>query len=209
MDAAHQQIRSQILNGQLSAGAPLQDSVLAERMGVSRSPVREALRLLEKSGLVQKTANRSYRVSEPAPTEVPELALLRVGDEVTAVRHIVRTRLPLSRVDSALERLQQAARGDDPDALADADAGFHATVVDLAGLPRLSARYADLTDQIRLVLLTGGLQREWKGDFLYDNHVELRDALSRAVETGDASDVAALWESHISAGMQVTDFIER
>jgi DNA-binding GntR family transcriptional regulator len=157
VDEVYRQIRSRILAGDFPPGSPLRDSVLAGQMGTSRSPVREALRSLEQSGLVEKTANRSYRLATFDAEDVPELALLRAADETLAVQRIVQQRSSLDTIEAQLARVRAA--GDDIAEQAAADAGFHAAVVDLAGLPRLSARYADLTDQIRLVLLAHGQQR--------------------------------------------------
>lgn len=205
VDQAHRQIRSQILNGELRPGDPLRDSVLAEQMGISRSPVREALRLLEQSGLVEKTTNRSYRISGLAVADVPELAALRAADEVLAVRMIVKNSSPLDTLDDAIERLRQA--GDDVE-LAAADAAFHAAVVDLAGMPRLSSRFGDLTDQIRLVLIAGGFQHDFADGQLAQNHVTLRDALSDAIATGQVDEVVRLWEEHVLSGMSVPGLLK-
>ena len=206
VDEAHRQIRSSILAGRLKPGEALKDSVLAEQMGISRSPVREALRLLEQSGLVEKSANRSYRISVLAADDVPELATLRVADEVIAVRTIVQQRIPVDSLDAAIARLR-AAKGDVV-ATAAADAGFHAAVVALAGLPRLAARYAGLTDQIRLVLLAGDVEGWGTGTDLIENHQILLDALRAAVASGDAASVVELWEGHILSGMTVPGILD-
>lgn len=205
-DEAYRQIKALILGGQLPPGAPLKDSVLADEMGISRSPVREALRLLEHSGLVEKSANRSYRISVLAADEVPELARLRCADEVMAVRTIVQGRIPVDALDGHLEAIRQAEG--DPEAGADADAAFHAAVVRLAGLPRLTTRYAGLTDQIRLVLLTGDVSSWGSGGVLVETHTALAVALRDAVRTGDARDVVRAWEAHIFAGMGVPGLLD-
>ena len=206
VDEAQRQIRLRILNGELAVGSPLRDSVLAEQMGVSRSPVREALRLLEQSGLVEKSANRSYRISDLAAADIPELATLRLADEIVAVRTIVQKKIALDPLDAALERLRTP--GTTALEIAAADAGFHAAVVALAGMPRLDARYADLTDQIRLVLLSGDLEQTVTGSVLVERHVVLRDALAAAIESGNPHEVIALWESHLLSGMQVPGLLD-
>jgi len=206
VDEAHRQIRSLILAGQLRPGEPLKDSVLAEQMGVSRSPVREALRLLEQSGLVEKSANRSYRISILAAQDIPELAALRAADEGIAVRTIVQNKIPIDLLEDSLNRLRRAEG--DVVATAAADASFHADVVALARLPRLSARYEGLTDQIRLALLTGDVEGWGSGDQLIENHVILVDALRAAIASGDAGPVVRLWESHVFIGMSVPGILD-
>ena len=206
VDEAHRQIRSLILAGRLKPGEPLKDSVLADQMGISRSPVREALRLLEQSGLVEKSANRSYRISVLAAEDVPELATLRAADEVIAVRTIVKNRISVAPLDAAIERLRKAEG--DVVATAAADAAFHADVVALAGLPRLSARYSGLIDQIRLVLLVGEVEGWGGSDRMTENHVLLLDALRDGVRTGDARAVVRIWEDHVLAGMTVREILD-
>src|SRR5690606_8944121 len=112
VDEARQQIRRNILTGRLRPGERLRDSVLAEALGVSRSPVREALRLLEQAGLVEKTNNRSYRIPAFAPEDIKELAALRAADEVLAIRTIVTKRIPLDPLVSAIAAI--TAAGNDP-----------------------------------------------------------------------------------------------
>jgi DNA-binding GntR family transcriptional regulator len=206
VDEAHRQIRSLILAGRLKPGEALKDSVLADQMGISRSPVREALRLLEQSGLVEKSANKSYRISVLAADDVPELAALRAADEVIAVRTIVHNRISVDSLDTAIERLRKAEG--DVVATAAADAAFHADVVALAGLARLSARYSGLIDQIRLMLLVGEVEGWGTSDRMTENHVVLLDALREAVRSGDARPVVAVWEDHVLRGMTVPDILD-
>ncbi|MCS5736034.1 GntR family transcriptional regulator [Herbiconiux daphne] len=206
VDEAFRQIRVGILNGDLAAGSPLRDSVLAEQMGISRSPVREALRLLEQSGLVEKSANRSYRISDLAAADIPELATLRLADEIVAVRTIVQHKVALDPLDAALERL--GSPGTTALEIAAADAAFHAAVVALAGMPRLNARYADLTDQIRLVLLAGDLEQTGSSSVLVERHTALRDALRTAIDSGDPLPAIRAWEAHLLQGMQVPDLLD-
>ncbi|TPW74008.1 GntR family transcriptional regulator [Schumannella soli] len=206
VDRAHGQIRALIVAGKLRPGEPLKDSVLAEQMGISRSPVREALRRLEQSGLVEKSANRSYRISLLAAEDIPELASLRLADETLAVRTIVQHRYS---IDSLAEHVAQltAATGD-PAAAAAADAAFHRAVVGLARLPRLAARYDDLTDQIRLALLASDIETWGRGEMLVENHTMLVDALTEALETGDARRVVRMWEVHVLGGMTAFDILD-
>lgn len=199
VEQCYEQIKSKILNGEISGGAPLSDYLLARQMGVSRSPVREALRLLEPSGLVRKSTNRSYRVVEISNDDVDELAALRLADEGLAVALIVRRRTPIDSLKPLLDGIASAPPGSV--AAADADTAFHAAVVNLARLPRLSARHSALADQIRLMLMVVGLPRTPDQKELWQNHVELYDALQRAINDGSTSRVLALWEAHVAHGM--------
>ncbi|SDH57150.1 GntR family transcriptional regulator [Agrococcus jejuensis] len=199
VEEARRQIRRSILAGHLRPGERLKDSVLAEQMGISRSPVREALRLLEQSGLVEKTANRSYRIPTFAPEDIRELAALRAADEILAVRTILRERPPLDSLDAAIEELRGSA-GDITKAAA-ADIGFHRAVVRLAGLPRLVERYETIVDQIRLVLLAGEIEIWGRDERIVQNHTRLLRALQAAYDGGDQLELLREWEFHVVAGM--------
>ncbi|TFI42495.1 GntR family transcriptional regulator [Rhodococcus sp. 1R11] len=203
VDEAQRQIRKRIVAGDFAPGAPLRDSVLASQMGISRSPVREALRMLEQAGLVRKAANRSYRISELAATDIPELASLRVADEIIAVRSIVKNRTNVESLDKAIDRFRDAEAT--PSEIAEADREFHSAVVDLAGMPRLSNRYAELSDQIRLALIAADFNHDLVSPIALDRHVSLRTALQAAVRTGEPEAVVRIWEEHILRGMRVPD----
>ncbi|MCH1881791.1 GntR family transcriptional regulator [Agrococcus sp. ARC_14] len=199
VNEARRQIRRSILAGSIRPGERLKDSVLAEQMGISRSPVREALRLLEQSGLVEKTANRSYRIPTFAAEDFEELAALRAADEVLAIRVIVSQRLPLDSLEAAIQEIDDA--GADPAKGAAADAAFHAAVVRLAGFPRLVERYSGLVDQIRLMLLASEMETWGRDARLLTNHTRLMDELRRAMDGGDMHRLIRAWEDHVF-GMQ-------
>jgi DNA-binding GntR family transcriptional regulator len=196
----HLQIRRQILVGALRSGEPLKDSVLAASMGVSRSPVREALRRLEQSGLVAKVANRSYRVVDVNDQDLAELMELRFADEGLAVRMVVSHKPSLDALRSTLIPMQNLPEGDRV-AAAEADLAFHTALVALSALPRLSARFAQLSDQIRLVHASVGRPRSLSGEDMWTAHAALVDTLQDAVDSGDATPALTVWEQHIRAAI--------
>jgi len=206
VDESHRQIKTRILSGELQPGSPLRDSVLARAMGVSRSPVREALRLLEQSGLVVKAANYSYRVAAVDAEDAAELAALRLADEGLAVRVIVRDRIAIDSLAPLLEDIRSAPVGT-LDA-ASADAAFHTAVVALAGLRRLSARHADLADQTRLMLLSRDVPLSYDQEAVWRRHVELYEALAAAIGSGDPSEVLTAWEAHVTHAVVAASQVE-
>ncbi|MET0456521.1 MAG: GntR family transcriptional regulator [Mycobacterium sp.] len=206
VEEARRQIRRSILTGHLRPGERIRDSVLAEEMGVSRSPVREALRLLEQAGLVEKANNRSYRIPLFAPEDINELAALRAADEVLAIRTIVSRRLSLDTLAAPLEAM--AAAGDDPALGLAADAAFHAEVVRLAGLPRLIERYAGLTDQIRLVLRANEVETWIRTPSIVEPHARLLEAMRAALDGGDITELIRKWEDHVLRGMAAPQVLD-
>ena len=198
-----EQIRTRILDGSLPLGTPVRDSVLAASMGLSRSPVREALRMLEQRGLLRKSPNRSYEVTELTVEDAEELSLLRASYETLALRRAVALGADLAPLEARLQDLTPRDRSRSAStAVIGADARFHVELVRTARMPRLLASYEALRDQIELLLNSGLLVRpEFAGTQLA-RHRDLLDALREAIESGDAAPAVRLLEWHILSGMQ-------
>jgi DNA-binding GntR family transcriptional regulator len=85
------QLRSAILEGELVADGSMTQSDLAERFGVSRTPLREALRMLELEGWVLRESNGRFRTAPTSIDDIEELAVMRISLEAIAVRLTVPT----------------------------------------------------------------------------------------------------------------------
>lgn len=110
----YEQLRQMIIDGTLAPGQPLREQELERRFGTSRSPIREALRLLELSGLATHAQRRGFRVVLYTEREIRQLYLLRAELEAYAIKALEdhQDLQPLlTRLREALERL----RGCDPD----------------------------------------------------------------------------------------------
>lgn len=192
-------LRRDILDGTLPAGERIRESVLAANMGVSRAPMREALRLIEQNGLIEKTPNRSYVVASFTRGDIVELATLRATLEVMAAR------LALQRLDTAeilseaIAPMEQAAGQNDLKALAAADRFFHGTLVKCSGHSRLLKAYHALQDQIELALLDVQ-RRERSAAKMVDRHRRLV-----ALAPDPDAFVDAL-KRHIREGMGIADY---
>jgi DNA-binding GntR family transcriptional regulator len=82
----YERLRNAILSGEIAPGAAASQVALANQLGVSRTPLREALRLLEREGLVLSEPNRRARIAEFSIADVEELYLTRVSLEAVAAR---------------------------------------------------------------------------------------------------------------------------
>lgn len=137
------QLRSLIVRGALAAGTHLVEGWMAERFGVSRGPVRDALRQLELEGLVE-TRKRGVFVRGLTDADLVELYALRGALEGLAVRESI-ARLPggdWSALDEAVRRMRAAAEAADPAAFAAADLDFHSGFYAIGGNRRLAAAWA-------------------------------------------------------------------
>src|SRR5579884_1517470 len=85
-DVAYARLRDWILDGTLAPGEPLRDEALAEALGMSRTPIREALRRLEEEGLAQSTATRRTHVSPVTLTQAREVYPIVAALEALALR---------------------------------------------------------------------------------------------------------------------------
>jgi DNA-binding GntR family transcriptional regulator len=192
-----------IVSGRLAPGSTLTESVIATEMEVSRAPVREALRLLEESGLVDKTPNRPYRVAEFAESDLVDLASMRIALEELAVRLAVGADPDLGPAHLALEQMRAASdRGSTFEIIA-ADRAFHEALILAAGNPRLTAAYTRLRDQIQLALLANLTDGTSVLGGIHERHVDLLDRYVATVRGGDPAALLPLLEEHIAAGMGV------
>lgn len=201
-----QQVRAAVLHGEIPAGEVLRDSVLATKMGVSRAPVREALRLLEQSGLIEKSANKPYRVKSFSREDLAELAILRIALETTAARLIVAQVRDISEVWRALTSLRSAWDERPGSELNDVDLRFHRAIVEASGVNRLLQRYDDLVDQMVLAWLRLS-QYAPRSEGAVAAHEEIVETLERCMETGEAAPIQQLLVEHIRTGMGCGDLI--
>jgi DNA-binding GntR family transcriptional regulator len=134
-EAALAELQDSILSGELPAGSPLRLEELAARLGMSISPVREAVRRLESLGLAVHVPHRGARVSELALDDLRDTYEVRLVLEPLAVGRAAR-RFADRDAEAALAHLERYAtaqeRGD-PRAARDAHTGFHFTLYGASG----------------------------------------------------------------------------
>jgi DNA-binding GntR family transcriptional regulator len=152
-DDAYQRLRDAIVDGTLEPGERLRDSELGAWLGVSRTPVREALARLEQAGLVITRPGRSTTV---APLDV---RAVRDAQSVVASMHQLAVRLAvpqltdddLGRMADANDRFARALRDGDPDAALEADDELHAVPVTAAGNQAVRQVLDQFTPMLRRV----------------------------------------------------------
>ena len=146
------ELERMIVAGDLAAGAKLNEVAIAESLGVSRGPVREAFRALEESGLVRLEKNRGVFVRQIAVEEADEIYELRaVLDEFVGKRAAQRaTAVDVKALRSLVDRMDRAVARNDIDAYHGANLEFHDTLVALAGNAKLLAMYRRLVNELHL-----------------------------------------------------------
>lgn len=146
-DVVHQRLREAILHGGLPAGARVSQVQLAEQYGVSRTPLREALRLLQREGLVMSEANRRVRVAEASVTDLEQLYAMRITLESLAIRLTVPllSEKDLQEAEQDLERMQELAETEDYESWEVPHRTFHLRLVSHVG-DRMIKTISQLSD---------------------------------------------------------------
>ncbi len=148
-ERTYEALRAAILSGELIPGARLYEPVLAERLGVSRSPLREAVRRLQQDGLVEGRPRAGIYVAKVSPEEVEDVYRLRAALEGTAAALAAErmTERELSELQRILDRLEAPDSLPDEVVVRDSDR-FHEVIHRGAHSQRLSSLLAQLYGQI-------------------------------------------------------------
>ncbi|RBM20754.1 GntR family transcriptional regulator [Streptomyces sp. PT12] len=189
-------LRDALASGELAPGETYSAPALAERYGVSATPVREAMQRLASEGAVETVPNRGFRVAGRGPRELAELAEVRVALEVPAVLRLART-LPPERWDELrplAEATVTAASVGDRAAYAEADRLFHRALLTLTGNRQLVKVAEDLHRKAQGPAARAPLPgpTELLADAL--EHTALLDAL----HTGDLKAAEHLAREHLT-----------
>ncbi|WP_193048561.1 GntR family transcriptional regulator [Mycolicibacterium baixiangningiae] len=186
------ELRTEILHGQIAPGSRLSQLSLAERFGVSRIPVRDALQVLAGEGLMHPISNATAVVIGMSIPELQELYELREAVEPLATQIAVPK---VGRADILMMRKQMTVMESSSEApiwLA-ANADFHAAIYKRAGRPRM----IDLVEQLRRLTdryLYMHLEVIGQTEHLHAEHA----AILSAVESGDPALAAQLTREHLA-----------
>ncbi|MCA9877793.1 MAG: GntR family transcriptional regulator [Thermomicrobiales bacterium] len=199
MEGVAAELRTRIHSGQLKPGDRLVEWNLASHMGISRAPVREALRQLEFEGLVSSRPRRGYVVRGLSPAELFEIYDLRSLLEPTLARAASQRVNPeqLAAIYAALDRMRAAAAARDVAAVVKADRAFHAAIGVMANRPLTSHIFVMLNDQVRRFTL---LMNQSYSDF--DSLLAEHEAIVAAIAAGDGERAAAEMTAHLEDARQ-------
>lgn len=188
-------LREAILAGMLPPGTRLREEVLAEQYGVSRTPVREALRRLYTEGLVRLERNRGAVVTLLALDELDEVYDIRLALETLAAVRAASGMIPedAASARAALAAARGAIERDDPEALANANDAFHHAIYRASHSPRLWAMISGLGAIIRRYRLAS-LSAPGRAEQVLREHAEVL----MAIERGDVEAIRALMAGHLN-----------
>jgi DNA-binding GntR family transcriptional regulator len=191
VDLALEAIRDAIVDGRLRPGERIKEVPLAEALGFSRAPVRDALRLLERDGLVELVPNRGAVVPALHAVDVLEVYALRAALGTLALHKLMLAgeSLDAGPLERQLTRLVRAGDRRRARDAADADLAYQQAIVTAAGLPRVSHAFERLTWQVRMFL--GALEIELLDDL--ERVVAEVQALHAAILARDVQAAERLW----------------
>lgn len=206
-------IRARILSGEIPIGAQLRQAELADSLGVSRTPVREALRQLQAGGLIEVLPNRGAVVRVPAPWEVREAYEVRAELEGLACVRAVRAVTPdvlreLREVNETVRTVSGTpapAEGSSPSTAA--NDCFHTLIHTAAGNERLARAIKEINEAFprnvsALVLQDNPRHRE--------DNIREHERIVEALAAEDAEQARAEMKAHvISAGEQLARWYEQ
>ena len=193
----HQEIERRILTGEIKAGERIGEAALAESLGVSRGPVREAMRGLERAGLVEINANRGAIVRSIGLDEVVGLYELRGTIFALACERVARrpTAAVMATLLAQVEGMETAVREDALDTYYRLNVEFHATILELAGNARARSVYEGIVKEMHL-FRRRGLS---KVPNIAASLAEHRDIL-HAIERGDVAAAREAGRFHCEQG---------
>ncbi len=191
VDVVAQALRQAIVSGRLAPGERIKEVPLAEELGVSRGPIREAIRLLAHDGLLRIIPNRGAVVPELSSDDVLEVYAMRAALGSLALHKLMleSDALPLATLERARGRFELAVeRGRAPQA-AEADLAYQSVIVDSAGLPRVARQFEQLTWQVKIFIGAVGIRY----DEQLPQMLEEIDTLHEAIVSRRAAEAERLW----------------
>ncbi len=193
-DLAYRTIKERILNLAYRPGQPLVETDLAAELGISRTPIREALRRLENEGLVVNTGGRGRSVYGLSVKDTRELFDIKIAVESLVARRAAErvTEAQLKHMRQALVEMRAAAAAGDTEAWLQADGRFHDNLFAAAAMPRASQLIQGLNEQwhrLRVGFVALGLRM--------GQSAEEHQAILDALEARDPATAARVMTSHL------------
>lgn len=194
---AYQQIKTAILEGRYAPGVRLTENDLAADLGVSRTPIREAVRQLQSEMLLTVIPQVGLAVPITTMIDLAEIFEVRWLIEGHAARLAAQriTQGELMALAAAQTRINEAAKANDTAAVARWNAQFHEQVLQAAHNRRLIIASGSLSDALRLAI---GRIQSYGVDRMFAEHEQILEAL----KNGDPDAAEAAARAHVSNGLE-------
>ena len=192
--AVQQALERMITLGELAPGDKLNEAALAERLGVSRGPVREAFRMLEEAGLLTLKKNRGVYVRQVPLDEALEIYELRamMEAEVGALLASRASAEQIAALQTLLDSMEAAVAASDAPLYFQLNVEFHETLVSFAGNKKMSLLYRRLTRELDLFR-----RRNLSQQALLSSSIEEHRDVLAAIEARDPQRAAQTLRRHV------------
>jgi len=202
-----ERVRDAVYEGQLTPGVLYSGYQLAEELGVSRSPVREALLRLAEVGLVRFERNRGFRIVLPSPQEIAEIFAIRLALELPAVRRVAGAPHPAlqAQLRQELSNMERSATAGNGSLFSVQDQRLHDLVLAAAGNTRARTIVNDLRDTTRLL----GATSADRSRSLPDIHAEHRPVVEAILRADPAAADRALRWHLVHTGKLLVEQVAR
>lgn len=201
-DLAYARISRSILDGDVPPGTQLKETHLAEQLGMSRAPIREAFKRLADEHLVVERPRYGVFVREFDAGDIADIYNLRVAIETTAVRLFIRVGASTAPLRALIDEMQAAATEGDTEAVVDAEVRFHQRLCKDCGNDYLYGVFRSLQGPIHMAM--GMDDRNY---LTIEEIVHEHDPVVEALEGGDEQTAARVIADHITSS--VASVIER
>lgn len=199
-DQIAEKLRDAILAGELRPGEAVVETTIAAQFGVSRAPVREAIRILEQEGVLEVVPYRGTTVRMLTRHDVDELYSFRTMLEEFAIRRVIDHADPtvVKELWAICHHMEQLARDGDWKSVNEEDEHFHDSLVRAAGHSLLSASWNMLSLRVRQAMALRNKKNATPLDVAM-NH----PPIVRAIEVGDREEAARLIRDHIATTLDL------
>lgn len=192
VDLAYRAIRESIVSGRFRMGARLVEAHLAADLGVSRGPVREALRRLREEQLVLDRPRQGTFVREFGGKDIVDIYNLRLAVEAAAIRLATRRRPPTKRLSRLIDQMAAAAADGDVDRVVDAEFAFHEEICAASGNDYIARVFQIVSAQVRMALSIDNASYSDLTDVATEHEI-----LAECIESGDEAKAEYAIRAHI------------
>jgi DNA-binding GntR family transcriptional regulator len=192
-------LRAGIVSNEIPVGTRLLEAELSTRMGVSRAPIREALRQLEQEGLVESFAHRGVVVVGVPDDEIDALYELRATIEAKAIARacVAATDEDLVLLRALIDEMRLAVEQWDIDSVAEIDLRFHGAIVSLSGFSLLRKSWSSLDGLVRVRSYQALDRPGPSAAYFRRDSIASHERLADAIAARDPDRAASLVREHI------------
>lgn len=201
-DRVAQLVREALITGQFQHGERVKEAPLATRLGLSRGPVREALRVLAEEGMLERLPKRGAAVPHVDATTILDLYAARTALGTLLMRQAATLRRSeLRSINTALSEVRAVARHSrsDHERIGEADLRFQDAIAHTANLPQVSLFFQRLTMRLRTFLTV--LQVDF-ADAAADLIAREDTGIFEAIRTGDGDEAARRWRIKVERSVR-------